>query len=323
VTAPEVPNARLLPRVTILTPSYNGARYIRESIESVLRQKYPDLEHIVFDAGSTDGTLEILRNYPTLCVVSERDEGAHDAMNKGIRRASGEIIGFLNTDDIYPEGVVSAVAQAFAADPALDVAVGRTVVFEETDRGTRRVVVTRDHAHENGFWLPELTFGAPGLNGRFFHRRVFERIGDFNNDYYIAADRHLLTRVALAGLKAKHIGRTAVLYRMHPASATINAQARQTETIAREHIRMALEFRRMTHDGSARATFAAWHALESVKLALAGVRALRIKQAFDELLGLSRRDPLWALRIPRFVSLRNAVRHLDLPPGALEGEALS
>ncbi|HEY6334322.1 MAG TPA: glycosyltransferase family 2 protein [Alphaproteobacteria bacterium] len=323
MTAPGVPNARRFPRVTILTPSYNGARYIREAVESVRRQKYPDLEHIVFDAGSTDRTLEILRNYPTLCVVSECDEGAHDAMNKGIRRASGEIIGFLNTDDIYPEGVVSAVEQAFAADPALDVAVGRTVVFEETNRGTRRVVVARDHARENGFWLPELTFGAPGLNGRFFHRRVFERIGDFTNDYYISADRHFLMRVAMSGLKAKHIGRTSVLYRLHPGSATINAQGRQKEAMAREHVRMARELRSIAHDRVAREILAAWHTLESVKLVLTGFRALRTKQSLEELFGLCRRDPFWVLRIPRFVSLRNAVRRLDLGPKTAQGEALS
>ena len=94
------------PRITVLTPCLNGARHIGEAADSVQRQRYPDLEHIVLDAGSTDGTLEILGRYPALKVVSEPDEGAHDAMNKGIREATGEIIGFLNVDDLYPDGLL-------------------------------------------------------------------------------------------------------------------------------------------------------------------------------------------------------------------------
>lgn len=318
-----MPTSNTLPRLTILTPSFNAARYIGESVESVARQAYPDLEHIVLDAGSTDGTLDILRSHASLRVICEPDAGAHDAMNKGIRRASGEVVGFLNTDDIYPAGILSIVGQAFADDPSLDVVVGRTVVFEEGERGSRRVVVARDHARENGFWLPELLFGAPGFNGRFFRRRVFERIGEFRNDYYISADRHFLTRIAIAGLKARHIARTSVLYRLHHGSATINAQARQIESIAREHIRMAIEFRGTTRDQGQCRIFDAWQALEGIKLVLADIRASHPAKALLDLVGLFRRQPLWMLRIPRFASLRNAVRRLDRGPEAVSGESLS
>jgi len=310
------------PRITVLTPCLNGARHIGEAADSVQRQRYPDLEHIVLDAGSTDGTLEILGRYPALKVVSEPDEGAHDAMNKGIREATGEIIGFLNVDDLYPDGLLAEVGQAFAADPELDVVTGGAVVFEDGGAGGRRAVVARDLGRAGGLWLPELAFGAVGFNSRFFRRRVFGRIGDFNNEYFITADRHFLIRAALAGLKARHLGRASIFFRMHADSRTINPQRQYAPEMAREYIRMAREFALGTRGDRARyRLFMAWHAFESAKLALRSLGAGRPREALRVLGALALRDPLWPLGLLRASALRAAVRRGERYGAAVRGEA--
>jgi glycosyltransferase involved in cell wall biosynthesis len=294
-------------RITILTPCFNGVQYVAEAIESVRRQAYPNLEHIVLDAGSTDGTLALLQRYPDLQVVSEPDEGAHDAMNKGIVRSTGEVIGFLNTDDTYADGVLAEVGRVFAADPTLDVAVGSSIVFEDAC-GARKPLVTRDHARDDGFWLPELAFGHPGFNGRFFRRRVFAQIGPFDNSYYIGADRHFLTRIALARLKAQRLQSVGIYYRHHAGSQTMNPERRLTEEIGREHVRMATEFLGATKRSQESRVFAAWRAFEAAKLSLRGLLAGNISQAATDLRSLIGCGPLWPLHLLRGIRLRNAVR---------------
>ena len=94
-----------LPRITIITPSLNQGEFIEQTIESVLSQEYPDLEYIVIDGGSSDGTLEVLRKYAgKLHWVSEPDQGQSHAINKGLRMASGDVVAYLNSDDLYELG---------------------------------------------------------------------------------------------------------------------------------------------------------------------------------------------------------------------------
>lgn|SRR5487761_461466 len=302
-----------LPRITIITPTRNAVRHVTAAVESVVCQRYPNLEHVVVDNRSSDGTLECLARYPHLRVVSEPDHGAHDAMNKGVRLASGDIIGFLNADDVYTAGLLDQVGRIFAGDPSVDIVVARTVVFMDKVDGTRTIVVARDHDRDEGLWLPEHTFGVPGFNGRFFRRRVFEHIGDFTDAYVIAADRHFLLRALLAGLKAKHVGgRVGLCYRSHPGSATFNPERRQTLAIGREHVRMAEEFLRTRRTSlHQRQIFKAWFAFESAKFALRGALAGRLGEATRALGHLVVREPLWPLWLARGFAFRYAVRHAE------------
>ncbi len=311
------------PRITILTPCLNAAPHIAAALDSVARQHYPELEHIVLDGGSRDGTLETLRHYPALTVISEPDDGPHDAMNKGLARASGDIVGFLNADDVYPDGLLLEVGRSFRDDPELAVAVGGSLVLERDRAGRERPVVARAHARESGFWLPELAFGAPGFNARFFRRSLFARIGNFDTGYFIAADRQFLIRVALAGLKARHLERPGVHYLRHPGSRTLNAERRLAPAIALEHIRMARDFAGTKGISSgARRTFRAWRALESGKLILHDMGAGHLGEALARLGGLCLSDPLWPLHLLEASALRATVlkgeRLAETPPPAVE-----
>src|SRR5881398_410088 len=98
-----------VPKISVVTPSLNSIHTIQETIESVLNQNYPNLEHIVIDGGSTDGTVEILKKYPHLIWISEKDEGHYHAMNKGVERATGEVVAILNADDRYRAGALRKV----------------------------------------------------------------------------------------------------------------------------------------------------------------------------------------------------------------------
>jgi glycosyltransferase involved in cell wall biosynthesis len=302
------------PRITIIMPTRNAADYVATAIESVQRQRYPNLEHIVLDNRSSDSTLARIARFPGLRVISEPDRGSHDAMNKGIGLASGEILGFLNADDIYSDDLLREVGRILTDDLSIDVVVARTIVFEEDRQRRRKLLVARDHDRNEGFWLPELTFGAPGFNGRFFRRRVFERIGYFSDDYDISADRHFLLRAALAGLKARHAGgNVGLCYRSHAGSATLNPQRRQSYAIGREHIRMAEEFSRAQQANLKQLRiFRAWYVFESVKFVLRGTAAGRLSETTRVLGRLAMREPLWPLLLLRGFILRRAVRRGEI-----------
>ena len=316
--------AAILPRISILMPCRNGERYIVEAIESLRRQAYPNLDHLVLDACSIDGTIALLARYPGVTLISEPDEGAHDALNKGLARASGDIIGFLAVDDLCPDGTLMDIGQLFAARPEVDVVVGHSIVFEDDGDGQRRWVFVRTHPRDGGLWLPELTFGVPGFFGCFFRRSVFNRVGKFDNSYKYAGDRHFLMRVALQKLKAARIDRPTIFYRMHAGSQTINRKMRNLLPMSVEYVRMSQELAHAPHtDPPARRIFLAWHVFEAAKLTLRMLALGRIAEAFMNFSQLCRRNPLWPLRLVHGFMLRRAVGALDhdggRPRQVLEG----
>src|SRR3954451_7590862 len=111
-----------LPRISIVTPSYNQAQYVGWTARSVLLQRYPNLEYIVMDGGSTGATMEVLAPYADRCahIVSERDKGQSDAVHRGFARSTGEIMSYLNSDDMLSPGTLHTVARFFAEHPDVD-----------------------------------------------------------------------------------------------------------------------------------------------------------------------------------------------------------
>lgn len=166
-------NNRLMedwPRISIVTPSFNQGRYIAETVESVLAQDYPNLEYIVIDGGSTDGTLEILGRYPHIKVISEPDRGQAEAINKGFRLATGDIWGFLNSDDTLLPGALHRVAREIDPAQGRHIAMGRCRFVDAEGRfmgiehpsrfeNHRRVLeIWRGHTIPQPavFWTPEV-----------------------------------------------------------------------------------------------------------------------------------------------------------------------
>lgn len=114
-------------KISVLTPSYNTGKYLERAIQSVLAQNYPNIEHIVMDGGSTDGTIDILKKYPHLKWTSEKDGGQADAMNKAFAISTGEIIVYLNADDYFEENVFKSVMDEFVKDDSIDMVVGNGI----------------------------------------------------------------------------------------------------------------------------------------------------------------------------------------------------
>lgn len=179
-------------KISIITVVYNCARTIQGCIESVLAQDYSDIEYIIVDGGSKDGTVDIVKGFGDRIAkfVSEKDKGIYDAMNKGIRMATGDVVGILNADDFfYDTNTISQVATAFKADPGLDATIA-DIVFVNDDN-------TRVLRHYSaGKWRPsKFAWGFMPPHPSFFCKRhLFNELGYYKIDYKIAADYELLIR---------------------------------------------------------------------------------------------------------------------------------
>lgn len=222
-------------KISVITPSLNRVDLIKIAIQSVLDQSYPEVEHIIVDAGSTDGTLELLKNYPNIRVVTGPDRGMYDALNKGVTLATGEIISFLNTDDLYGEKVFRPVAPLFD-DHSVYAVAGRAIVFAEAPNGERKIV--NQYSPLDTDLMECSTIGSNYFNAWFFRKSVFEKIGGFKPDYQIAGDREFMFRFAVSGLKYVTLDQLAYLYRVHSDSLTFAVDLRNRKRSADEHLEM-------------------------------------------------------------------------------------
>lgn len=263
--SPEPPACRL-PSLSIITPALNRAEWIEAAIRSVIAQGYPALQHIVVDGGSTDGTLERLARFPGLTVLGGPDKNSHDAMNKGLRAATGEIVGFLNTDDLYPPGALAAVGRRFAAEPGLVAVCGRCLLAEPGQPPDQELLHDPDEP-----W-GEILFGAPGFNSWFFRRERLLDLGGVDDRYVIAADRDLVIRMALKGWRPTTIGQPVYVYHRHAGSATLDQDGRQAEALLGEHVEIGLRLRRAA-GAEDRRRLDAFLAFEALQLAIRRGRA--------------------------------------------------
>jgi len=209
------------PMFSIITACLNRADFIATAIQSVMDQNYQPFEHIIVDGGSTDGTLEILKRYPHLRVISEPDQGVYDAMNKGIRMAKGEIIGLLNSDDYYEKECFAYTAHAFINDPTINAVAGCARVLKQVNnQGVEEVQV-----HSSSMLLNPIhaaTFGVPIPNAWFLRKDVFKKLGGFGLRYRLVADRDFLIRFYQAGFIFFTSEKVFYNYIQHANSLTIS-----------------------------------------------------------------------------------------------------
>jgi glycosyltransferase involved in cell wall biosynthesis len=180
-------------KVSIITVCYNSKATIEDTLRSIARQTYADVDHIVVDGGSTDGTREIIDRHRNRIakVVFEPDHGVYDAMNKGLALASGGVIGFLNADDVYADHEVLSRVMMIMEREGLDALLGDVEFFRPEDpaRTVRRYRSARFKPDRIAFgWMP----AHPAL---FLRRRVYERFGLFRTDYRIAGDFEYCARI--------------------------------------------------------------------------------------------------------------------------------
>lgn len=203
-------------KISVITVSYNSVKTITDTLNAVAMQAYTDVEHLVIDGASKDGTLGIVRSHsnPQIRLISEPDKGIYDAMNKGLALASGEIVGFLNSDDFYADATVLAkIANAFQ-DPAVDACYADLVY------------VTQDNSRVVRYWKSKpFTKGdfakgwCPAHPTFYVRRSVIERLGYFDQSYKLAADVELMMRyLELGQVRAAYIPH--VLVRMRLGGAT-------------------------------------------------------------------------------------------------------
>lgn len=207
-----------LPPVSVVTPSYDSASFIEETIMSIKNQTYSNIEHIIMDGGSTDGTLDIIKKYEgtyNMRWISQPDKGQSDAINKGWQSSGGEILSWLNSDDTYlPQAVETAVK--FLNDyPDVSVVYGDCNMINEQGE-----IIGRFPAHEfdlEEMLCRELMIAQPAA---FFRREILDKVGFLDIDLYYAMDFDLWVRIAISGLKLKYIPQLLASFRVYPETKT-------------------------------------------------------------------------------------------------------
>jgi len=204
-------------RVSIVTLSFNQAQFLERALTSVLIQDYPDTEYIVVDAGSTDGSRELLARYDTQIhrLILEPDRGPADGLNKGFSRATGAIFGFLNADDVLLPGAIRTIVDFFETHPNVDVVSGHSIILDENDNSLRL-------GYSDRFSLTGYAYNSVVLMqaSTFFRASSYNLTKKFNIDNKVAWDGELFVDMALTGARFARINHVLSGFRIHPGSIT-------------------------------------------------------------------------------------------------------
>src|SRR5271154_4376285 len=213
------------PLISVVTPSFNQREFIGEALASVQRQNHKNCEHLVIDGMSTDGTVDLLRSLAgdkNIVWISEQDSGQSEALNKGFRRAKGEIIGWLNSDDRYRAGCFERVAQAFAENPDVDILYGDYLMVDELGQALQ----IRREIEFNAFVLLYHRVLYIPTTATFFRRKIFEEDNWLNEKLHYAMDLDFFIRLSARGYRFKHLSELLADFRLHPESKSCSSPDR-------------------------------------------------------------------------------------------------
>lgn len=223
-----------MPLVSIITPSFNQARYLEATIKSVLGQDYPRIEYIIVDGGSSDGSVEVIRKYEGKLAwwVSEQDKGQTDAINKGFNRAKGDILAWLNSDDTYTPGAVGQAVKYLVENPEAGLVYADCNFIDEEDR-----VIGKFNAAQTDLRRLRAGYVHIPQQTMFFRAKYWRELGPLDPSFYFAMDYDLWTRIA-ARAPLKYLpGRVWANFRIHTTSKTNVADERGWQEMLRVHYR--------------------------------------------------------------------------------------
>lgn len=184
-------------KISIITPSYNQAEFIERTIQSVLSQNYPDLEYIVMDGGSTDGTQEILKKYSDKIIwKSEKDNGQSDAINKGLKIATGDIVAYLNSDDAYEPDAIKKVAEFFQKNPEKKWVYGKCKIIDKNDKEIRKpITFYKNLLLKNYSYSKLLSENFISQPATFWRKELMNEIGYFDEKEHFCMDYEYWLRI--------------------------------------------------------------------------------------------------------------------------------
>ncbi len=213
------------PKISIITPSLNQGDYIEQAITSVLEQQYDNFEHIIMDGGSTDQTYSVVQRYPHLLWVAQPQLGLMERLNEGVRIASGDIVGYLSTDDLYLPNCFHTVKDYMSNCTAVDIVYGDFQWIGQT--GT--ILQYRRELDFDLFMLKYLHFLYISVVASFFRRKVFDDGNFLDARYAYSGDYEFLLRLALKGYRFAHVRSFLTNFRWHTASLSMTVGPEQRE----------------------------------------------------------------------------------------------
>lgn len=219
--------------ISIVTPSYNQAPYIEETIRSVLAQDYPEIEYIIVDGSSADGTVDIIKKYEDNISwwVSEKDNGQTDAINKGFARARGDVLAWINSDDTYELGAVSAAAKYLQEQPEVGMVYGDCNFINQNGK-----VIGKFGAAQTNYRLIRQGYVHIPQQTMFFRADLWKQVGPLDPSFYFAMDYDLWTRISKRA-EIKYVPQTWANFRLHTSGKTIMADDRCWPEMVRVHYR--------------------------------------------------------------------------------------
>lgn len=221
-------------KISIVTPSYNQGQFIADAIESVSNQDYPDKEHIIVDAMSTDETLDVIKSYahlPHLRWVSEPDNGQSDAINKGFKMATGDVIAWLNADDYYLPQTFSKIADAFKQNHDAGIIYGNAMMVNQNKEALR---VKKDHLFDRGVLLYYGCYIQSTTT--FFRREIIDANHLIDSSYKLCMDYEYFVRLSTLGYCFQYTPETLAAFRWHETNLSVlYPQRRREETVKIKH----------------------------------------------------------------------------------------